>query len=101
MLALPGTAERTAEKEVRPARDSHHRHGHVGDLASAFAAAADFACKQVCNSLTWRGISHCATTRGLRGKPMPDIFISYRRSDSVHIRSEERRVGKECRSRWS
>ena len=34
----------------------------------------------------------------------PDMFIDhleYHAADSIQNRSEERRVGKECRSRWS
>src|SRR5690554_8108402 len=32
---------------------------------------------------------------------IPDSFILYKPRDIVSGRSEERRVGKECRSRWS
>ena len=30
-----------------------------------------------------------------------EVFSSYTPYDIFHMRSEERRVGKECRSRWS
>src|SRR5690242_21009976 len=33
--------------------------------------------------------------------PLPDPTHSINRDDILQIRSEERRVGKECRSRWS
>ena len=35
--------------------------------------------------------------------PGPEIFAAFEHTpfDAVRVRSEERRVGKECRSRWS
>src|SRR5688572_6337889 len=34
-------------------------------------------------------------------KSAPDGYTVYAVHDYIHLRSEERRVGKECRSRWS
>ena len=39
-----------------------------------------------------------ATERGIQQAP---IVTVYRTGDTISTRSEERRVGKECRSRWS
>src|SRR5688572_31827521 len=42
------------------------------------------------------------TSRSLwRGRPLAPVAVSARRQAPVPVRSEERRVGKECRSRWS
>src|SRR3712207_8591032 len=37
----------------------------------------------------------------IRKKPAPDTVVEAMRQIGVDRRSEERRVGKECRSRWS
>ena len=34
-------------------------------------------------------------------KVIPGMFTTYRQGEQIFWRSEERRVGKECRSRWS
>ena len=48
------------------------------------------------------GGSHMAVSTGAAGGTSDLEFISYYlNSDSDLMRSEERRVGKECRSRWS
>src|SRR2546430_9076026 len=60
---------------------------------------------------------HCATGRGHRRRPRAPFFCHargdrvrplkrapfprYRGGEALPARSEERRVGKECRSRWS
>src|SRR5690606_39416986 len=40
-------------------------------------------------------------TDGERKNPMKVIFQLWETYNMPHVRSEERRVGKECRSRWS
>ena len=32
---------------------------------------------------------------------LPSPILCWHDGDTIHVRSEERRVGKECRSRWS
>ena len=39
--------------------------------------------------------------RGIRIEDLPDIFRRLASIEMTSVRSEERRVGKECRSRWS
>src|SRR3712207_6921615 len=56
------------------------------DIAAAYDAAQDLAATQV---IGWLG-EHATTRVGPRGGQV-----------QVPVRSEERRVGKECRSRWS
>ena len=39
---------------------------------------------------------------GVRGEPAAaEANVTLHQSEARHVRSEERRVGKECRSRWS
>src|SRR3712207_9590772 len=56
------------------------------DIAAAYDAAQDRAAVQI---IGWLG-EHATTRVGPRGGQV-----------QVPVRSEERRVGKECRSRWS
>src|SRR3712207_9306588 len=39
--------------------------------------------------------------RETRGAPVEYTYVFIRETSTTHYRSEERRVGKECRSRWS
>src|SRR5256885_6387976 len=65
----------------------------------------------VCSSDLVDGISRerrCELPRAVEGDPpVPDGFVATRRAEGHESsevglrRSEERRVGKECRSRWS
>ena len=43
---------------------------------------------------------HKGLNINLKGKPAQEIF-DVKQPDIYALRSEERRVGKECRSRWS
>src|SRR2546430_1069088 len=52
------------------------------------------------------GVVIITTNRGKAGKPRANIiqrvgFSELQRGPATRVRSEERRVGKECRSRWS
>src|SRR5258708_19179605 len=44
------------------------------------------------------GVSTAAEVAGRSGK---EVFNVYKLLEALRLRSEERRVGKECRSRWS
>ena len=44
---------------------------------------------------------NCETSGVRLDKFISDANIDLSRSAAVNLRSEERRVGKECRSRWS
>src|SRR2546425_4974576 len=48
--------------------------------------------------------SQCEAWGRVRTEPAPDVALQHMRMGRLYhqlIRSEERRVGKECRSRWS
>ena len=63
------------------------------------------------NDLSWTELVYIDTDRICKGQALPDFcfkdsagVVSYHsmaESKYIFIRSEERRVGKECRSRWS
>ena len=49
-----------------------------------------------CQAITKKAIVEC-----LRSRYRTDWFVEDAETVSIDVRSEERRVGKECRSRWS
>ena len=61
--------------------------------------AADLACGRVeLRDIEWLTIEN----RTAQGKAIPDeVLAAIKDCDVLLKRSEERRVGKECRSRWS
>src|SRR5256884_471250 len=47
------------------------------------------------------GVAANVREDALHREPLPEIFVPHLQQPSFAMRSEERRVGKECRSRWS
>src|SRR5256884_9972481 len=60
--------------------------------------------KELLNAVAERSLSHIFLPPRIVDRPIADAsprVVSERRRRSIVMRSEERRVGKECRSRWS
>src|SRR2546422_9411246 len=72
------------------------RQRHVDDVASRAQLAAGSFAEIIHNHVVVFGALPLASVPGIGGKnPLEDF------DHLEHARSEERRVGKECRSRWS
>ena len=55
----------------------------------------------VCSSDLRKKETHDIKVTLKKGKPIDGIFTFNKEGNLIVVRSEERRVGKECRSRWS
>src|ERR1039457_3778599 len=98
----PLTAFVTVSLDAPAPRQVHPPHPERGGLVSFFQAEAGI------RDYKLTGVQTCALPISIKVFPVPALpmsVTSFTRSSSnasnAKCRSEERRVGKECRSRWS
>src|SRR3989441_13346793 len=86
MLTLTFGTAQEVERASRAIDVAHHRvHGQLRERAGVFPAGTDYSAEDPA-LLRW---VHAT------------LLDSFLRTYELYVRSEERRVGKECRSRWS
>ena len=108
VAALPGFASaQTISSELSGAEVMNSKGGDDDGLAAFHVTSIEAASGKLCFKVSWTrlgavsGLFVYEGSKGVTGKQVAKLLGPTTGSSASACRSEERRVGKECRSRWS